>query len=69
MFKGKKEKTAEAQRMFSFQWAGEEIEVTGAMLLQYLECAFNGEYYELPYSIDAHAKSYYSLLYLHHVLR
>lgn len=69
MFKGKKEKNTEAQRMFSFQWAGEEIEVTGVMLLQYLECAFNGEYYELPFSIDAHAKYYYSLLYIRSALQ
>ena len=35
MFKGKKPAAStDKQRMFSFQWAGEEIEVTGAMLLQ-----------------------------------
>ena len=51
-----------------FSWS-EPIPVTGPMLLEFLECAYNGQYYELPFSIDAHAKYYYSLLYIRSALQ
>ena len=51
-----------------FTWS-DPIPVTGPMLLEFLECAYNGQYYELPFSIDAHAKYYYSLLYIRSALQ
>lgn len=52
----------------SFVW-GEERPVFAQDLWAYFECAYNGQYYELPFSINAHAKYYYSLLYIRSALQ
>lgn len=38
-------------------------------LSHYFESQYNGEFYELPYSINAHAKYFYSLVYLRSALQ
>lgn len=38
-------------------------------LLTHFQCVHNGSFYELPYSINAHAKYFYTLLYLRSALQ
>lgn len=38
-------------------------------LVGYFQCLYNGQYYDLPYSINAHAKYFYSLIYLRSALQ
>lgn len=49
---------------------GEPIAISGYHeLINYFQCPHNGQYYELPYSINAHAKHFYSLIYLRSALQ
>lgn len=49
---------------------GEEMPITSYLdVVGYFQCLYNGQYYELPYSIDAHAKYFYSLIYLRSALQ
>lgn len=54
-------------KTFSF---GEPEQVSNYLeLVGYFQCLYNGQYYDLPYSINAHAKYFYSLIYLRSALQ
>ncbi len=44
-------------------------EIHALELLNYFQSNFNGTYYEMPYSVNAHAKYFYTLLYLRSALQ
>lgn len=49
---------------------GNPVTITHPLeLINYFQCSYNGQYYEPPFSMDAHAKYFYSLLYLHSALQ
>lgn len=48
---------------------GNPQEISPLDLLNYFQSNFNGTYYEMPYSVNAHGKYFYTLLYLRSALQ
>lgn len=55
-------------KIHAFSWGDERV-LSPFELLQYFECAHNGQFYELPFSVEAHARYYYALLYVRSALQ
>lgn len=53
----------------AFSWESETRIGSGLDIIHLFQAAHNGQYYELPYSIDAHGKYFYSLLYMRSALQ
>ncbi len=63
------EQTLEKQKVKAFSF-GEDREVGSVTdIISLFQSAHNGQYYELPYSINAHARYFYSLLYMRSALQ
>ncbi len=64
------EKTiTQATKIHTFYFGEEQRVINGIELLPYFQCVYNGQYYEPPFSLDAHAKYFYTLLYLRSALQ
>lgn len=63
------EMTAEPTKIRTFSFGEEQRIINGMELVPYFQCIYNGQYYEPPFSLDAHAKYFYTLLYLRSALQ
>lgn len=59
---------SDTQKIQAFSWGDERV-FSPFELLQFFECAHNGQFYELPFSVEAHARYYYALLYIRSALQ
>lgn len=56
--------TIKAPKAQTFAFGEAEAVSSYYELLTHFQCIHNGQFYEMPYSINAHAKYFYTLLYL-----
>lgn len=56
-------------KLQSFTWSDERELNSSWDIINLFQAAYNGHYYELPYSINAHSKYFYSLLHIRSALQ